>query len=128
MGVQALHAGARPADAAVWSRASVVWRYLGVALGGVAGMGVGDLRRVDLGLSAPHSAVCLEMTDSENLASADQPVSGGHWLAIIQQGRVAHDDGLARSVSNHDLECSARRPANQCANGSDVVAHVVSRG
>ena len=45
-----------------------------------------------------------------------------------QVGAIAHDDRAAVGISNDDLERAARRPADQFADSSDVVAHVVSYG
>jgi hypothetical protein len=48
VGVQALDPSAGPAHATVWPGTDVIGRQLGVALGGVAGMRIGNERGVNL--------------------------------------------------------------------------------
>ena len=128
VGVQALDARSGAADAAVWSRAGVIRRQGCVPLGGVAGVSVGDQRRIDLGLGAPNAAGGLEPADGENLAPAHEPVAGGHRLAVgAATVRCGAPPGPC-VVAHHDLERALGRPAEQLADGSDIVAHVASDG
>ncbi len=128
MGVKTFHTRSGPADTAVRSRAGVVGRQCRVALCRVPGMGVGDQHRIDLGFGPAHSARGLEAADRQDLVPADEPVSRRHRFAVVEQGSVADDDRPATGISNDDLEPAARRPADELADSSDVVAHVVSYG
>ena len=126
--MEALHAHSRAADAAVWSGAGMQRRHGRVALGGIARMSVGDQDRVDLGLGAANAASGLETADGEHLVPADQPVAGGHRLAVVEQGSVAKYHRVAGVISNHNFESTLRCPADQLADGSDIVAHPASDG
>ena len=128
MGVEALHAGACATDATVRSRACVIGRQRRVAFGGVSGVSVCDEQRIDLRLGPTHGACGLETADGQDFSLADQPVTRGHRFAVVHQGSVTHDDGPAVGIADDDLERAARRPTDEIADSSDVVAHAVSCG
>ena len=85
----------------------------GVPLGGVAGVGGGQLVGVDLGLGPVDAAGGLEPRQPGALGLADQPVAGRHRRAVVEQRRVAEDDGRAVGVADDDLEVALDRPAEQ---------------
>ena len=126
--MEALDSSTSSTDPTMRTGSDVVGRHFSVALGGVAGVGLGDECRIDLRFGAAHSTTGLEPAHCQDLALADQPVARRHRLSAIQQGRVAEHNGRTSFVTHDDLEGTTRRSADQLADGGDIVAHVISDG
>ena len=110
MGVQALHAGAGAAHAAVRPRAGVI----GAATRRRARPHIGRARRRSSTGSISASARRTAPVASSRLTAstsrlADQPVARRHRFAVVEQGSVADDDRAAIGVADDDFESAARR-------------------
>lgn len=91
-------------------------------------MRVGDLVRIDLGFGSAHCTTGFETADGSHLVLAHEPVAGRHWLSVVEQWCVADDDGGSIGTAHDYLEGTAWGPADQLADGSDIVAHAASGG
>ena len=128
MRVQTLDPGTSSTHATMRARSDVTGRYDRIALGRIAGMSIGDQSGIDLGFSTTNRSERFEATDGQDLAFANQPVTGRHRLAVVEQRCIAKHDRRAGAITNDDIERAAGRPADQLADGRDIVAHVVSVG
>jgi hypothetical protein len=126
MRMQTLDPGASATHPTVRSRADVVRRYDRIAFGRIASVSIGDQSGIDFGFSATNGSERLEAADSQDLAFTHQPVTGRHRLSVVEQRCIAKHDRCAGSITDDDIERAAGRPADQLADGSDIVAHVVS--
>ena len=113
MGVQTLHAGGRPSDAAGRAGAGPPGRDHRVSLGRVAGVGGGHLGGIDGGSRRSDTAGGFEPGDRLRRRFADQPVPRRHRRAVMQERRVADDDRIAIAITHHHFIVTTRWSSQQ---------------
>jgi len=123
--VQALHPDAGSADATARAGSRPALGYGGVALGGCALVGSGQLLGRHRLLGPRHPSRGFESRDGGAGRGSNQPVPGGHRRAVVQQGVVAYDD-RSLGVSDDNLELALRPPAEEAGHRLDLV-RVVTR-
>ena len=91
-------------------------------------MGVGDGRRIDLGLRPSHAAGRFQPAHGQHLGRTDQPVAGRHRRAVVEQRGVADDDRRPVGVAHDDLEGpSGSRPSSAAPPPGRAVAAIAAR-
>ena len=125
MGVKALDAGTRAPDAPVWPRSGVVGRKGGVALARVRIVRCSQRGRVNVSHCSAYAARRLELRYTSAFGLAHQPVASRHRRAVVEDGRVADDDGRPVLVAHDDLVGAARNTAEQDGDRGVIVAREV---
>ena len=105
--MQTFDAALSPAHAARRTRVDP-FRQHPIALGRIARVGVGDGLRGDRGLGLAHAAGRLQPAHREYVPGPDQPVSGRHRRAVVEQRRVADHDGRSVLVTRDHVEVGQR--------------------
>ena len=116
MGVEALDAGSRAADAA---RRAAGRHGRGHAARRARRRTGGGRRRSSAGSIAASAArtppAASSWLTAAHLVGPDQPVAGRHRGAVVEQRRVAHHDRVAVVVADDDLEVALRLAAEELA-------------
>ena len=121
MCVEALHALAGAADAAVWRWAIVVISDGGVAIFGVCVMGCNDLAWRDLGFGPPDPSRSLHAAYSTHELGADKVIASRHRGAIVKKRGVPYDDRVSTGIADSDIECASRWTPEQFFYSGPVV-------
>lgn len=106
--MEALHADPGAGNPTRWSRPAMTSGNGGIALGGVAGMGLGDGLGGQFAFGPIDAALGLESPDGRGQSGPDQPITCRHRPAVREQGAVANDDWFAVLIAHDHLEVGHR--------------------
>jgi hypothetical protein len=76
--------------------------------------------RVNLSFGGVDSARSLESRHCNHIVGVDEPEPRGHWCAVVQQRRVAHDAGVAVRLAYHHGEITLWSATEQLRYAFDV--------
>ena len=99
----------------------MAWIHCLVPLGRVPGVGRRNQFGVDLDLCPPHSPGGFDTADGFAESPVNQPVTGRHRSAVIEEGGVSDDHRDTRSGSDRDIELPVRLAPEQTSNDLAVL-------
>ena len=93
---------------------------VGVALGGIGGVGGQQFVGVYLGFGSVHATSGFEPRHCSNIGWVNQPIARGHRGAVVQQRCIAHYARVAVGVAQHHGEVALRATPQQCGDLLDI--------